>query len=315
MKLKIIITTCVGLLFSSLFAQTIDQEIEFKTGRAAGNFAEKKMSKAANQIFINQFTVHFQMLFFDAESTRAGVNYGTTSASLSVGFEGIDESDLQKLTDQIYQDYVNMMKSNGYEIISADDLSGNKSVAKGEMIAYTRPDYEKISGYVSCMPTGFKSFYKKGKPLLSALIKHDGLTADVSIEVPFIVDAESGASKLATSAVGGVSKIVVKPILRIGGGSVYSYNWSGGSYVTLPMKSDLIVKGVFEDEKFKAAAGAVSNSSSTIGATTFTKSWNVDESKVQTAKCDPEKYKKGVVDGSNKFLSEATSLFMEYATK
>jgi hypothetical protein len=313
MQLKLFLPLILSLFSVSLMAQSIDQKIEFKTGRSAGNFSEKKMSKAPKKLFVNQFLVHYQVLFFDSESTRSGVNYGATSASLSVGFDGIEETDLQKITDQLYREYVNMMKSKGYDILPTEDFKSNKAMAKSELFTYETPSYEQLSGYISCMPSGFKYFLQKGKPVLSGRIRHDGLTADVVIEIPFIVDAESGASKLATSAVGGVSKIVVKPSLRINDNSLYAYNWSGGSYVKLPMKEPLVIDGVFKDQKFKASAGAQTNTSTTIGATKITRSWDVDESRVQNASCDPEKYKKGVFDGAKMYLTEATSVFMEWA--
>lgn len=300
--------------------QAMGQEIvttpEFKSGRAAGNSMEKKMAKAPKKLFINSFSVSYQVLFYDQESTRSGLNYGATSASLTVGFDGLEPTDYQAITDKLYANYASMMESEGYEIISTNGMEGNKGLAKAELIEAGKPEFGTQGGYITTTPTGFKYFLEKDRPVYAHKLGVDAVIADISIEVPFIVDAESGASKLMTDAVGGVSKIVVKPGLHISEKSRITYTYpSQASFIKVPLEKGIWITGVFEDEKFKSSSSAISNVNYGSGLMRSVQSWDVDESRVQTVKGDPEKYKKGVFEGSELLLSESAKVFLSWTEK
>lgn len=315
LKLLLLILMCMTVQLS---AQQVVNTPELKTGRAAGGSVESKFKKSPKKIMINAFRVNYQILYTDWEGTRAGVYSGATSAELSVGFEGMEEADFQQLTDQLYADYLADLKSKGYEIVTMDVLSGHKAVNKHNLMTGGTADYNRKDGFISTTPTGMQ-FYSndKGRPPLAGKMKGvEAVVIDVKINVPFIVDAESGASKLATSAVGGVSKIVVKPALRISPYSKVTFVDPAFLAVTnAVMKKALGISGVFQDEKFKASAAAQSNTSYDMGHITRVYSTDVNTSKIQVAKCDPEKYKTGVAEGMMIYLRAANDRFISFTEK
>lgn len=268
------------------------------------------MAKAPKRLFINKFVVSYEVLYADWEATRAGVNTGATSANLSVGFEGVDDADFQEITDKLYADYVKMMQAAGFEVITAKDLQGNKAFAKAELVSGSPVDYQSEKGEATTTPTGFPFFLLGGKYVLAPRIKAEAVVADVHIKVPFMIDSEAGASKLATKAVGGVSKVVASPALRISAQSQHDFTWETNSVVKVPMKGDLMINGVFQDEKFKASVAAQTNTQYDIGHLTRVYSEDVNVSNIQVAKGDPEKYKKGVYDGASLFLKESSNVFL-----
>ena len=313
-KIKIyLLTMCLGAF--TLTAQQVGEVPEFKTGRAAGNAMEKKMKKAPQKILINDFRINYQILFSDWEGTRAGVYTGKTSAELSVGFEGMEEADFQAITDEVYAQYVDFFQSQGYEIIGADALNGHKAVNKFSSATGGQANYEVMDGYISTTPSGFQ-FYTNDKaraPLAGRMRGVDAVVVDIRLNIPFIIDSESGASKLASKAVGGISKIVVSPSLRIEDRSNMSYvDPASLATVKAAMKDPMIIDGVFKDEKFKATAAAQTNTAYNIGHLTRVYQTDVNTSKIQVAECDSEKYKKGVSEAATKLLTASAKHFISY---
>jgi hypothetical protein len=304
--LAMIVCVCIS-------AQTVEGTPEFKTGRAAGNASEGKLKKAPKRFFINTFTVNYQILYNDWEATREGVNIGATSASLTVGFEGMEEKDFQELTDNLYNAYLSKMKSEGFEIVNIGELQGMKQVEKYSLVSGAA-NYKEKRGYIATSPSEL-SYYQdaKGKNLLIArLTKLDAIAADVVINVPFMRDSESGASKLAGKAVGGISKVVASPSLQIDESSKVSYTWPANlSVLITPMKESLTIKGVFdESEKFRAESLSRTNTEYQIGHLTRVYSEDVNTSNIQVAKADPEKYKAGVSKGLQLFLNGSAEMLL-----
>ena len=310
------------------FAQQVTGDLEFKEGRAAGNYAEKKFSKSDKKLFIKRFNVNFQLIYVDAEQTREGVYHGSTSSSITVGFEGVTEQDLQAITDKLYNDYVAKMQAAGYQIVTAAEAAGIKE--HSEYVAQKGGGISKaqLPGYATCTPTGYEYFVKKvtasGKEKGAFVDKSNKISGqlgavvvNVDLNIPFMTDGESGASKLATGVVGGVSKVVAKPNLRLDQtGTNMNYVDAGqGCNMNIPMKGNLQINGVFEDEKFKSIAGAKSNSSYSMGYATIVVSEKVDVSNIQVAKCDPAKYIKGVQDATSMYMDGASDVFLGWATK
>ncbi len=148
-------------------------------------------------------------------------------------------------------------------------------------------------------------------------IGKDAIVVDFKVTVPFMADSESGASKLATGAVGGVSKVVASPYLRISqpvGQTNVGYSSMDGALNT-PLKGDVVIKGVFEDKKFKSSASAQQNTSYNMGHFTKVVSENVSNSNIQVAECDPDKYIKGVTEAINYFMEESTQFFINNGKK
>ncbi|MFY0605638.1 MAG: hypothetical protein JXR10_02925 [Cyclobacteriaceae bacterium] len=298
------------------YAQEVGQISEFKTGRSAGNSLEKKMKKAPKKVFINSFSVNYQILYTDWEATRAGMNTGKTSAELTVAFEGMDESDFQRLTDDFYDNYVAHLNSLGYETISPESISGHKAFKKNfSLVSGGTANYDIKDGYITTMPSRAKFYLNsKNKSQLSGKMGGiDAVVIDVNLIVPFMEDSESGASKLATKAVGGVSKVVASPNLRISPKSLIVYTDPAVlSVVKAVMTDPVTVGGVFQEEKFKASSAAQTNTSYNLGHVTRVYSNDVNTSKIQVATGDVEKYKKGVSAAMNSLSIAANEHFISY---
>ncbi len=141
------------LLSNVLLAQEVTKNIEFKTGRAAGNTTEKKVNKKARKIFINSFRVDYQLVYVDQEQTREGVYHGATSASLTVGFNGVEIEDFQKMTDDLYVKYTDMLKAEGYTFMTADDASSYKVFKDWERVKGPIASQAEKVGYLSTIPS------------------------------------------------------------------------------------------------------------------------------------------------------------------
>jgi hypothetical protein len=264
------------------------------------------------------FSRDWFILFTDWEGTRSGLYTGATSAELSVGFEGMDEGNFQTITDQLYSNYLDNLKDRGYDLANTEILTGNKAVNKHNLVSGGKADYEYREGYISTTPSNFSYYINdKGRAPLAGKMKGvDAVVVDLEINLPFIIDAESGASKLATSAVGGISKIVVKPSLRIiESSNIVFVDPAFLAVSNSKLKKDLVISGVFEDQKFKATATAQTNTSYDIGHITRVYSTDVNTSKIQVAKCNPEKYMTGVKEGINAYLQAATDQFVALTGK
>lgn len=326
--MKKLISMLSLVMFSVIaYAQTLaPPTIEFKTGRAAGNATESKMKDAPKKVFINRFRVFYQLVYVDAETAAAGVNRGKATATLTVGFEGIQESDLISNTDKIYGEFTDMLKGAGFEIMQAEDAKDIKAFKGWTMLTGGQINSAQVQGMAMVSPTGFKYYAKdvlpSGKEKVS-FMDPSGFASiqlgkvpviNVDIFVPFMADSESGASKLASDAVGGVAKVVASPYFRISAENTKSsFIWSSNAVIFTPMKEDLVINGVFTSEKFKASAVAKTNTSYNMGLYSMVVSEDVNLSNMQTAKCDIEAYKKGLYMATSKYIKESTQLFLDAA--
>lgn len=312
-SLKLVLILCLASI--AVIAQEVGELPEFKSGRAAGNSLEKKLKKSPQKIFINSFSVNYQILYTDWEGTRAGVYTGKTSAELTVAFEGMTESDYQQLTNNLYDSYVNNWKSLGYEIVDASVLDGHKAVKNHQLTEGGQVSYTIKDGYISTSPAGFRYYTddKSRAPLAGRMRGVDAVVVDVNLNVPFMIDSESGASKLATKAVGGVSKVVASPDLRIAENSdIVFVDPAFLAVVKAAMKDPLTISGVFKDEKFKASSAAQTNTAYDLGHVTRVYSTDVNTSKLQVAQGDPEKYKAGVAEAMARLTVAANEHFMTF---
>jgi hypothetical protein len=121
---KLLLFLLVSIFGSGLFAQNIP---EFKLKEMS--YGLKKLDKMPKKIYISQFRVNFQTIYFDKEFRNGGYEMsgtyrGDVSASLQLGLNGLFEKDLQDITDDIYKDCIDRIKKQGYEIVTADQAAG-----------------------------------------------------------------------------------------------------------------------------------------------------------------------------------------------
>ncbi len=320
----------LGLLFSvNSIAQQVGEVELKKPGRPSGDFKSKDIKDAPKKIYIAEFWIAYQLVFSDQEQTAAGMSYGKTKTSLTIAIANLDKEDLIGVTNTIYADFIQDLKEHGYEIIKSSDIKGVKTYEGWQLLDGGSLNEAQIGGYVISSPSNTQYFVKKvtkkGKAKGSFLGYEmklsqalDGtIIAKVNIIVPFIEDAESGASKVGAKMIGGVSKIVVRPNFRIrseglaqGYNTVYNskvyfgYSQKSNSQNTLTgtLKNPITISGVFEDKKYKSLATASANSTTGGGAYKIVTSFNVTNDQVQYIDCDPIKYKEGVLKATKSYL-------------
>ena len=188
----------------------------------------KRMKKAPKKIYINSFNVNYEIykeaIDFKAGGNggRIGRNTGNATAKAAVGLSGVDANKMLAKTNQIYQNYIKRLKSEGYEIISADeagkiDYFNNWQKISGPIVQ------ENLTGIINCVPAGFTSYYKKktskgeikkgflgGLGLQTKVSKqlNDAIVADVNLHVMF---SEEGGDWMK----GRAAKVKIKTNLRL----------------------------------------------------------------------------------------------------
>ncbi|RCS26326.1 hypothetical protein DUT90_11180 [Polaribacter sp. WD7] len=129
-------------------------------------YGVKTMKKAPKKIYINSFNVNYE---FYKEAVdfknggnggRIGGNKGSATARAAIGLGGIQANLMQEKTNKLYTNFVNRLKSEGYEIISADEAG--KTELYNDWKKTTGPSIgESFSGIINTVPEGFSFFYKR----------------------------------------------------------------------------------------------------------------------------------------------------------
>jgi len=336
--MKIVNLLIVMLLAGSTLAQPV--ELKDISGSGFGKF-----KKSPKKIYIAQFRVNFQLLYSQTETAEGGRVMGggyrsEAKAGLTMAVKGVSAADLQEITDKLYQDYVAKIKSEGFEVLSAEEASTSKQFVDWERKTGGTLNEAQYPGYITAIPTGFEYFVKRtkegGKEKTSFVdnslkVSNDvkATVVKVSIVVPFVEDAESAGSKILGDAVKGIAKVVLRPNLRIekdivgtAGGfssdvavSKISYGFQEGmgtiAMTNLHLKNDIEIPGIFEDKKYKAVETASTDLWGTdYGALTIFQVNDKFLSKAQPLPCDAAKYKEGVLNAAGSYLSATLAEFL-----
>ncbi|AQS94061.1 hypothetical protein BXQ17_08275 [Polaribacter sp. BM10] len=216
MKKNILLSVALCLSFT-LNAQTLDNlKITSK------KYGLSKMKKAQKKIYINSFNVNFE-IYKEAIDFKAGGNGGriggntsSATAKAAVGLSGVDANKMQAKTNKLFENFKQRLKSEGYEIISADVAGKAKSLEKWNKA--TGPFMkENIPGVITCAPENYVFYYKKkgalglgGLGIQAKLSKElgDVIIADVNLNVMF---SESGNDWMK----GRAAKVKIKTNLRL----------------------------------------------------------------------------------------------------
>lgn len=334
---KLLNTLLLLLLVGAAIAQV---ELKDISGSGQGKF-----KKSPKKIYIAQFRVNFQLLYSQTETAEGGRVMGggyrsEAKAGLTMAVKGVSAADLQEITDKLYQDYVAKIKSEGFELVSAEEASASKQFVDWERKTGGTLNEAQYPGYITAIPTGFEYFVKRtkdgGKEKTSFVdnslkISNDikATVVKVGIVVPFVEDAESAGSKMLGDAVKGIAKVVLRPNLRIekdivGTAGAFSsdvavskisYGFQEGmgtmAMTNLHLKNDIEIPGIFEDKKYKAVETASTDLWGTdYGALTIFQVNDKFLSKAQPLPCDPAKYKEGVLNAAGSYLSATLSEFL-----
>lgn len=186
------------------------------------------MKNAPKKIFINSFNVNFE-IYKEAIDFKLGTNGGriggntsNATAKAAVGLEGVDANLMLSKTNELYQNFINRITKEGYEII-APEIAAKTDVFKGWYQASGPAVAESLSGIINCIPEGYSSFYKRktakgevkkgflgGVGLQAKLSKalENAIIADVNLYVMF---SEEGSDWMK----GRAAKVKIKTNLRL----------------------------------------------------------------------------------------------------
>ena len=344
---KVLLYSLLFLFITNSFSQEVTK-IETKN---LASYGMKKFNNAPKKVFVQDFFINYQMLFDQVEIAKGGREIGgghrgDAKAQLVLGVQGVSEIDLQEITDKLYTEYVSKLKAKGFEIVSAEEASRNERFKDWLMLEGGTPSKAQFPGYVTTAPTGFKfltkKISKKGK-LKKKSIFDNGMgtskdlggiiIARVNIIIPFIKDAESQGSRALTKTFGGVAKIVARPelsviqnasvetkgvlgkkVILLNTSSLFAYKEGLKYQATLNIvpKKKIVIKGVFEDKKYKAVKSAGQDLWGTgYGAIRVFSASDAVLKKMQAVPCKTEVYKKGVLDASSQYLNKSLNEFLK----
>lgn len=310
-------------------------------------FGEKKLAKAAKRIYISEFTVNYQMAYSQTSIARGGREIGggyrgDAKASLSVAIPGVDPAELQKITDDVYQDYIKQLKAEGYEIVGADEAGKTDIFSDWEKMEGGQMSQAQFPGYLATTPSGFgyyiRKITKKGRAkngvfeYANKLSRQmDGvIIAKVNLAIPFVEQAEGQGSRALRKTFGGVAKVVVKPNFRLSpmesvqisktgsaaaitkSSYIYFESLKNQGQVNYDLKKAVEIDGVFEEKKYKAVESADSDIWGTqAGHLRLFHFTDKEVSMTQAIPCEPEKYLNGARQVVESFVNESLSGFLK----
>ncbi|GMQ28987.1 hypothetical protein [Algoriphagus confluentis] len=207
------------LLMVELAPPTVLSEKDIKTT----SYNKKNQgSKAPKKVFIRSFNAYFEV-FEEASAKTSGSKKeradrttftSGTSTRMGVQIQGVDVPDFQKLIDDAYQSYVSQLKSQGFEIMTADEASKFEYYADWTKKQGGASSDAQVEGYIMVTPTGYeylvKSVTKGGKekmggglvdptPKISKELENVFI-ADVNFAFPFVMlDADASVWTNSTS--------------------------------------------------------------------------------------------------------------------
>ena len=159
MKTKLLSLTFLLSLVIASYSQTL------------GDFKPKDQKygmnkvKDAKRIYISNFTVNFQVYnekedFKQGGSIFGGGVKGDAKAELSIGLTGLSETDVQQITDKLYQDFIAQIKAKGLEVISADEAGKSDTYEDYIKMQGGKASLSQFPGMVTTSPTGYEWYVK-----------------------------------------------------------------------------------------------------------------------------------------------------------
>lgn len=319
------------ILFLSVivFAQKIPEKQLNVTQMKSKGFAD-----APKKVFIKNFKIYYQMIA-EAEKTSyggrqiGGGSYtGNATARLAVGVEGIAPDDLQKLTNQIYSDYINSLEATGLEIFNSSDFPNLAFFAEDQLLEGPRINQEQIKGSLMVVPEGFSYYVKKvnkkgkekgsfmtnmggpyaqfttaiyhaGLPQVSKALE-DMIVVDISINVPSIyLDPKS---RLGTVKIKGGAYLRIENarVTYVSGKMKKPGAPTPDKAIEITLSKAVPIPEVFGSQDFKTQASK--QRTSTPGYASF---FSVQDTNVElsnTIKCEASVYQEEVGKAVGEFL-------------
>lgn len=310
-------------------------------------------AKDAKRIYISNFAINYQVYnekedFKQGGSMLGGGHKGDAKAQLSVGLTGLTESDVQQITDKLYQDYLAKIKAKGLEVVSADEASKLESYEDYTRLQGGKASLSQLPGMMSTSPTGYEWFVKKvnkdGKAKSGGFLNNpasmypklskdlnNAIIATVDMYVMFIQDQDAfrgaGANiKVKTNLrLAGQEAIVMtsdakfkmkgqNEIVPISSGVSFYHGKMGmgatTSYVGTLSKG-MWIGDVIEDTKLQSFAKNDADAMGTkIGMYRMFNPDNMESKSTKIIEVDSKKYTDGVYSATKKFLEHHTQDFL-----
>ena len=126
---------------------------------------QKKMVKAAKKIYISEFSVNYQMAYSQTSIARGGREFGggyrgDAKASLSVAIPGVSPEELQQITDDVYQQYIQKLEGQGFEIVGADEAGATDIFDGWERLEGGTISQAQFPGYLATTPKGIEYLHQ-----------------------------------------------------------------------------------------------------------------------------------------------------------
>lgn len=289
MKTKFLLGAFLCFMF---FAKAQDLG-EFKPKNST--YGLNKLKKNSKRIYIANFNVNLQV-YKDAQETKAGdKNYrkgkvkGKAKAIAAVGLNGLDEKMVQSKVNQLYNEYIDELKKNGFDIIKAEEAEKIDSYKGWEKANGPYLMESKVPGVITVVPENYSFYYGNQNKLakkfrlnanISSAISKDldnALVSDVQLYFLFTEDGakdwiSGNAAKVKIkvnyrlinfTAITSVKKhkslfsMGKKTFDQVGTSTIYTQgrNKIGGSALSTysgNLKKDLEINGVIEKQKIVA---------------------------------------------------------------
>lgn len=310
-------------------------------------------AKDAKRLYISNFSVNYQVYnekedFKQGGSMLGGGHKGDSKAQISIGLTGLTESDVQQITDKLYQDFLAQIKAKGLQVVTADEAGKLESYADFTRLQGGTVSRSQFPGVMATAPTGFEFFVKKvgkdGKAKSGGFLNNpammypkmskdldNAIIANVNMFVMFV--ESQGAFR------GAGANIKVKTNLRLAGqeaiemtsdakfkmkgqndiipitSSVGFYHGKMGmgsttSY-TGTLGKGLGIEGVIEDTKLQSFAKNDADATGTrMGVYKVYMPDNVKSKSTKIIEVDSKKYVDGVYSATKKFLDHHTQDFL-----
>lgn len=314
----------------TLKAQSVGEIKVKKLGPANLNYR-----KSPKRVAISDFQVNYQTALTLEDEKKGGKMWrggikGDAKASLTVVLDGLNPDDLQKLTNQLYAQYVNDLKAQGFEIASIDEVWNHNAFVKNrekrwELKAGEGPEQGKAFGVILTRPSTQKfvvplKTFDKNKPGIASLAdyvegtenkvvnqKRDFIWNKVVIEVTVFEDGQGEMSKTLNRHAGS-AQVKVETNFKVNEASTNRFDMG-----TFMARGGVEIQDVLERQKFEAGMNADRDKLGTDYG--VLRVWSVEDrekTNFATVVCDPSKYLKGAEMAVDAFLK---STVQEMAAK
>lgn len=296
-----------------------------------------KLKKAPRKIYISEFRVNYQLLHMaedhkdgDKDASDGFVS-GDLDVVLALGLNGLTEKDLMENTNHIYENFINKLKSAGYQVMTAPDAAGIKEFADWERKQGGTLNPSQFKGFITATPANFEYFVKKTKsdgkekgtftdnsPKISFQLKNPTVIR-VNLFVPIAENGESWASGAILQDA--ATKVVLSTNLSLEKTQSY-VNFVNSEAMSLPtsihnytLKNNIEIGGVIEKKKYKYVGRQNHAWSYGYGALSVFSVQDIFMKKVEPIDVDAKKYNAGVRMACDAYLNAATDEFLNKTKK